>query len=119
MGVAGHRGRGWVDLERQAAIADAECEVGVIAFDGNCSFVVVDEGEDVNVCILAGVEGAAKEVPYLDGEEVFLGDKAQPLRYAIMQDVIAVVSQGLEASQQIVDQLMHRDLDVTVSGFEG
>ena len=117
--MGGRLDDGWVALERQSAIADAEGEVGAVAFDGDRRFVVVDEGEDVNVCILAGVEGAAKEVPYLDGEEVFLGDKAQPLRYAIMQDVIAVVSQGLEAGQQIVDQLVQRDLDVTVSGFEG
>jgi hypothetical protein len=126
-GVAGHMGRGRVDvghrdgadLERQAAIADAEGEVGVVAFDGNRSFVVVYEGEDVNVCILAGVEGATKEVPYIGGKKVFLGDKAQSLRYAIMQDVIAVKSKGLKAGQQIVDQLMQRDLDVTVGGFEG
>jgi hypothetical protein len=53
------------DLECQAAIANAECEVGVVAFDGNCGFVVVDQGEDVNVCILAGVEGLTEEVPYI------------------------------------------------------
>lgn len=109
----------WAGLECQTAIANAECEVCVVAFNRDRRFVVVDEGEDVNVCILAGVEGATKEVPYIESEEVFLGDKAQPLRHAIMQDVIAVVSQGLEAGQQIVDQLMHRDLDVTVGGFEG
>jgi hypothetical protein len=50
-------------LERQAAIADAEGEVGAVAFDRDRSFVVVDEGEDVNVCILAGAEGVTEEVP--------------------------------------------------------
>ena len=50
-------------LEGQAAIADAESEIGAIAFDSDRRFVVVDEGEDVDVCVLAGVEGAAEKVP--------------------------------------------------------
>jgi hypothetical protein len=65
------------------------------------------------------MEGATEEVPYIGGKKVFLGDKAQSLRYAIMQDIVAVKSKGLEAGQQIVDQLMQRNFNVTVSGFEG
>jgi hypothetical protein len=107
------------DLERQAAIADTESQVGAVVFDSDCGFVVVDESEDVNVCILAGTEGLTEEVPYVEGEDVFLGDKAQPLGYAIMQDVVAIVSQGLKVGQQIVDQLMQGDLNGTVGGFEG
>jgi hypothetical protein len=109
---------GWVDLARQEAIADAESKVGAFAFDRDRSFVVVDEGEDVNVCILAGVEGAPEEVPEVEGEEVFLGDKAQPPGHTIVQDIVAVESQGLEAGEQIVDQLMQGDFDATVGGFE-
>jgi len=81
--------------------------------------VVVDEGEDVNVRILAGVEGAAEEVPQVEGEEVFFGYKAQSLGYAIVQDVVVFAGQGLEAGKQIIDQLMQGDLDATVSRFEG
>ena len=81
--------------------------------------MVVDESEDVDVGILAGVKGASEEFPYVEGEEVFLSDKAKTLGYAIVQDVVTVVSQGLEACEQIVDQLMHGDLDLTVGGFEG
>jgi hypothetical protein len=81
--------------------------------------VVVDEGEDVDVRILAGVEGAPEELPQVEGEEVFLGDKAKALGDTIVEDVVAVVSQGLEAGEQIVDQLMQRDLDLLVGGFEG
>ena len=73
----------------------------------------------MNVCILAGVEGAIEEIPYIEGEEVFLGDKVQSLGYAIVQDVIAVEGNGLEFGQQIVDQLVQRNLDMTVGGFEG
>lgn len=51
------------DLERQQAIADAESEVGAFAFDRDRSFLVVDESEDVNVCVLAGVEGAPEGIP--------------------------------------------------------
>jgi hypothetical protein len=54
---------GWFALERQEAIADAEGEVGAVAFDRDRRFVVVDEGEDVNVSILAGAEGITEEVP--------------------------------------------------------
>ena len=53
------------DLECQTAIADAECEVGAVAFHRDRRFVVVDESENVNVCILTGVEGATEEVPYI------------------------------------------------------
>lgn len=81
--------------------------------------MVVDEGEDVNVRVLAGVEGAPEELPQVEGEEVFLGDKAKALWDTIVEDVVAVVSQGLEAGEQIVDQLMQRDLDLLVGGFEG
>jgi len=52
-----------VDLERQAAIADAEIEVGAVAFDSDRSFVVVDEGDDVNGFVLAVVDGVAEEIP--------------------------------------------------------
>jgi hypothetical protein len=109
----------WGGSDCQEAIADAESEVGAVAVDGDRSFVIVDEGEDVDVCVLAGVEGAPEEFPQVEGEEVFLGDKAEALGHTIVQDVVAVVSKGLEAGEQIVDQLMQRDFDLSVGGFEG
>ena len=111
------RGRG--ESNREEAIADAESEVGAFAFDGDGRFVVVDESEDVDVRVLAGVEGAPEEFPQVEGEEVFLGDKAKALGYAIVEDVVSVMSQGLKTGEQIVDQLMQRDFDLSVGGFEG
>ena len=36
-----------------------------------------------------------------------------------MQDVVVVAGQGLVVGEQIVDQLMQRDFDVTVGGLGG
>ena len=73
----------------------------------------------MNVCVLAGVEGADEEAPQVEGEDVFFGDKTKTLRYAIVQDVVVFAGQGLEAGEQIIDQLVHRDFDATVSRLEG
>lgn len=40
--MRGWREGGWVGLDRQEAIADAESEVGAVSFDSDSSFVVVD-----------------------------------------------------------------------------
>ena len=88
-------------------------------FDRNGGVEVVDKGEDVDRFILAGAEGVAKEVPEFVGEDILFGNKTQPLRYAIVEDVVPVVGKGLEAGEQVVDQLVKRDLNPAVGGFEG
>jgi hypothetical protein len=91
--------------------------VGV--FHGNRSLVVVDEGEDVDTFVVVGLEGMAEEVPDLESEHVFFGDKTQSLGYAVQDDVVPAAGKRLEVGKQVVDQLVKRDLDSTVSGFEG
>ena len=88
-------------------------------FDGNGGLVVVDEGEDVDRFILAGAEGVAEEVPEFVCQEVLFGDKTQSLRDSVVDDIVPVVGKGLEAGKQVVDQLVKRDLDSAVGGFEG
>lgn len=88
-------------------------------FDRNSGVKVVDEGEDVDRFILAGAEGVAEEVPEFVGEDILFGDETQSLRYAIVEDVVPVVGKGLKAGEQVVDQLIKRDLDPAVGGFEG
>jgi hypothetical protein len=73
----------------------------------------------VNGFVLAVVDGVAEEIPKREGEEVFLSDKVKTPGYAIVQDVVAVAGQWLEAGEQIVDQLVERDLDATSGGLEG
>ena len=81
--------------------------------------VVVDEGEDVNTFVLAGLEGGAEEVPEFVCEEVLFGDKTKPLGHFIVDDIVPVAGKGLEAGKEVVDQLVERDLDTAVGGFEG
>ena len=106
-------------LQGQPGVGDANGEIVGGVFDGNGGLVVVDEGEDMDGFVLAGSEGVAEEVPEFVGEEVFLGDKTQPLGHAVVDDIVPVVGKGLEAGKQVVDQLVKRDLDSAVGGFEG
>lgn len=81
--------------------------------------VVVDEGEDVDTFVLTGLKGLADEFPEGVGEDVFFGDKAKSPGYSVVDDVVPDVGKGLEACEQVVDQLVQRDLDPAVGGFEG
>jgi hypothetical protein len=100
-------------------VGDADGEMIGGVPDGNGGLVVVEEGEDVDRFVLAGLKGVAEEVPEFKSQYVFFGDKAKSLGYSVVDDVVAVAGKGLEAGKQVVDQLVKRDLDPTVSGFEG
>jgi hypothetical protein len=100
-------------------VRDAEGVMLVGVFYGNRGLVVVDEGEDVDTVVVLGLEGVAEEVPELESKHVLFGDKTQSLGYAVQDDVVSAAGERLEVSEQVVDQLVKRDLDPTVSGFEG
>jgi hypothetical protein len=105
--------------QRQVAVRDAKGEIVDGVSDGNGGLVVVDEGKDVDGLILAGAEGIAEEVPEAEGEDIFFGDKTQPLGHAVVDDIIQVAGKGLKAGKQVVDQLVERDFDSAVCGLEG
>jgi hypothetical protein len=50
-------------LKCQVAIANAESDVRIVAFDSDGGFVVIDKGEDMNICILAGMERFTEQIP--------------------------------------------------------
>jgi hypothetical protein len=106
-------------LPGQAGVRDAEGEIVGGVFDGNGSVVVVDERKDVDGFVLAGAEGVSEEVPEFVREEVLFGNKTKSLRHPIVDDVVPVAGRRLEAGEQVVDQLVKRDLDPAVGGFEG
>jgi hypothetical protein len=106
-------------LEGEAGVGDAKGVVLVGVFHGNRSLVVVDEGEDVDTLVVVGLKGIAEEVPEFESKHVLFGDKTQSLGYAVQDDVVPAVGKRLEVGEQVVDQLVERDLDPTVTGFEG
>jgi len=81
--------------------------------------VVVDKGEDVDTFVVLGLKGKTEEVPEFESEHVLFGNKTQSLWYAVQDDVVPAAGKGLEAGEEVVNQLMERDLDPAVSGFEG
>jgi hypothetical protein len=106
-------------LQGEVAVGDAQGEIFAGVFDRNGGVVVVDEGEDVDTFVLAGLERIAQEFPEIESQLVLFRNKTKPLGYAVVYNVVPVAGKGLEVSEQVINQLMQGDLDPAVGGFEG
>lgn len=107
------------DLAGQAGVRDAQGEMVSGVLDRNGSVVVVDEGEDVDRLVLVRLKCVAEQAPKGVGEFVLFGNKTQSLGYAIVNDVVPVAGKGLEVCEQVVNEMVQRDLDPVWRGFEG
>jgi len=87
--------------------------------DADHGVVVVDQGLDVDAFVFLVADNGVDYVPEYVGHDVLFCDEAQTLGYSVEDDVIPFHSQGLQARQQVVDQLVKGYFNATCGGFKG
>jgi hypothetical protein len=94
-------------------------EVGAGVPDTDHGAVVVDQGLHVDAFVLLVADNRVDHIPKYIGHQVLFCDEAEALGDTVEDDVVPFHSQGLQAGQEVIDQLVKGYLDTMGRGFKG
>ena len=106
-------------LDGHAGVGDGKCVVVYGVFDRDYGLVVVDKGKNVDRLVWTSLDGFTEEAPNVVSQFVLFGNETQSLGYPVVDDMVAVPGKGLEVCEQVINELVQRNLNPTVGRLEG